>query len=152
MARPRSLPLRPRNPRAFRQSVAVGVAYLLAVQVAFLLMPFTSETLWLWALGAAEAFQYGRGLSFLADPEWWLALAFPSSVLTLGTLGAYSALTTDDPVPAVVAGAFLAGLFGTEVFLRTEYAILYVILAPVAAVASVAAHLLVPRLRRATAR
>ena len=136
---------------AFLQALLVGAAYVLAVQLAFLLMPFITETLWIWAFGLAEAIGRGQLGSFLADPEWWLALAFPIGIFALGVTAAYAYLAYANPWPAVVAGGFLVSFYLTEVVFvgAFEYAILYILLTPLLAVVAVAAHLFAPHRRTA---
>lgn len=138
--------LRPRHQAAFQRAILIGIAYLLAVQLAFLIMPFTNETLWLWPLGFAEAIANGEVGAFLTNGEWWLALAFPIGIFTLGVLAAYSYLAYSNPWPAVVAGGFLTGFYLTEVVFagRFEYAILYVALTPILAAIAILAHVFAP--------
>jgi hypothetical protein len=120
------------------QAALVGVAYVLAVQLAFLIMPFTSETLWLWPLGLLEAVDRGSLVQFLSEWEWWLALAFPVAVFVLGHLGTYAYLVDRNPIPALLGIGYLAALYLTEVVFmgRFEYAILYVLLGPIFALLS----------------
>ena len=124
-----------------------GLGYLLAVQAVFALMPFRTETPWLWLLQLLEGVQRGEPLAVLADPEWWLGLSFPVSLVALGALGAYAYLEAENPLPAAVAAVYLTSLIVTElVFVgRFEYAILYIVLAPVVAILAAALHLVVPR-------
>ena len=150
---PSSISLRDRT--AAVRAALVGVAYLLAFQVAFLVMPFTSEALWLWPLGLTEAF--GRGLegvvAFFTGGEWLLAFVIPIAVFVLGFAAAYSYLVDRNPVPAVIAGGFLAVFYLTEVVFagQFEYAILYLAAIPVAALLAVAGHLLSSQRRTAVA-
>lgn len=143
--------IQPNDRPAFLQAVLVGVAYVLAVQLAFFLMPFTTETLWLWAFGVAEAIGRGQLAGFVASAEWWLALAFPVGVFALGVTAAYAYLAYVNPWPAVVAGGFLVSFYLTEVVLTGtfEYAILYVAMTPLLAVIAITVHLLAPRRRTA---
>jgi len=141
--------VRPHHRPAFLQAVLVGVAYVLSVQLAFFLMPFTTETLWLWLFGLTEAMSRGQLGAFLASGEWWLALAFPIGVFTLGVTAAYAYLAYENPWPATVAGGFLAVFYLTEVVFvgSFEYAIIYVALTPLLAVVAIAAHLFTPHRR-----
>jgi hypothetical protein len=147
-----ALPLSPRRSVAFRRALLVGIAYLLAVQLAFSLMPFTSETLWIWLPLAVEALEAGRPTAILVNPEWWLAVAFPVSVLSLGTLGAYAAFGYENPIPAALAGGLLVALYLTEVIFagRFEWALLYVLAAPLVAGLAAITHWFGPT-RRETA-
>lgn len=141
--------LRPRYKPAFLQSVLVGLAYLLAVQLAFFIMPFTNETLWLWTFGAAEAVSNGRFIAFLMSGEWWLALAFPIGIFGLGTVAAYAYLGYENPWPAVIAGGFLGLFYLTEVVLmgQFEYAILYIAVTPLVALIALVGHVFAPHRR-----
>lgn len=123
------------------QAALMGVAYVLAVQLAFLIMPFTSETLWLWPLGLLEAVDRGSLVQFLTEWEWWLALAFPMAVFVLGHRGTYAYLVDRNPLPALLGIGYLAALYLTEVVFmgRSEYGILYVMLAPIFALFSLSA-------------
>ncbi len=140
---------RPRHQTEFWQAVLIGGAYVLAVQLAFLVMPFTTETLWIGVLGLWEAINYGHLLGFLMSGETWLAFAFPLCLFTLGGLAAYAYLAYQNPVPAVIAGVFLTLLYTTEVVYagRFEYAILYVAVTPVITLFAIGSHLLAPQRR-----
>lgn len=137
----RRLIVPPRGRPETLQAALAGVAYVLAVQLAFLLMPFTSETLWLWPLGLLEAVDRGALVQFLTEWEWWLALAFPMAVFAIGHLGTYAYLVDRNPLPALLGIGYLAALYLTEVVFmgRFEYAILYVLLAPLLALVSLTA-------------
>ena len=141
--------LRPRHEAAFLQSVLIGVAYLLAVQLAFLIMPFTSEMLWLWAFGAVEAISNDRLIAFLTSGEWWLALAFPIGIFGLGTVAAYAYLGYENPWPAVIAAGFLGLFYLTEVVWmgQFEYAILYIAVTPLVALFALVGHVFAPHRR-----
>lgn len=138
--------IRPRNRPAFLQAVLVGLAYILAFQLAFLVMPFTTETLWLFAFGLAEAISRGDLVRFFLHSEWWLALAFPIGIFVLGLTAAYAYLAYANPWPAVVAGGFLVLFYITEVVFmgRFEFAILFVAVTPVVALIAIAIHLAAP--------
>lgn len=137
----RRLIVPPRGRPETLQAALAGVAYVLTVQLAFLLMPFTSETLWLWPLGLLEAVDRGARVQFLTEWEWWLALAFPMAVFAIGHLGTYAYLVDRNPLPALLGIGYLAALYLTEVVFmgRFEYAILYVLLAPLLALVSLTA-------------
>lgn len=143
--------IRPRDRQAFLQAVLVGIAYVLVFQLAFFLMPFTTEALWLFAFGLAEAISRGQPSAFFASGEWWLALAFPIGIFALGLVGAYAYLAYTNPWPAVVAGVFLAIFYLTEVvFMGTfEYAILFIAMTPLVALLAIAIYLLGPHRRTA---
>lgn len=123
------------------QAALVGVAYMLAVQLVFLLVPFTSETLWLWPLGLLEAVDRGALVQFLTEWEWWLAPASPVAIFAIGHLGTYADLVEQNPMPALLGIGYLAALYLTEVVFmgRFEYAILCVMLAPILALVSLTA-------------
>jgi len=144
--------VRPQHEAELLQSVFTGIAYLLAVQLAFLIMPFTSETLWLWAFGAAEAVSNGHLIAFLTSGEWWLALAFPIGIFGLGAVAAYAYLGYENPWPAVIAGGFLGLFYLTEVVLmgQFEYAILYVAVTPIVTIIALVGHVFAPHRRTPT--
>lgn len=135
----------PRENLAVLGAALAGLAYLLAVQLAFLSMPFTDEVLWVWALRARAAAAAGRLDALLLDPEWWFGLAVPASVLVTGSVGAYAYIGDRNPVPGLLAAGFLAGLFTTEVVFagRFEWALLYLLASPVVAAVAVVTHLAV---------
>ena len=123
------------------QSGLVALAYLLAFQVVFVWIPFTTETIWLWAFGLAEAASAGRLSGFFLNPEWWLALSFPIALVLMGGLAAYAHIVDGNPIPALIAGGYLVAFVGSELLLGMELVLLFILLAPVGAVVAGIAHI-----------
>lgn len=133
-----------RDRRAWWQAVLAGGVYVLVFQVAFYLMPFTTETLWIWAFGITEAIENEQVIAFVTSWEWWLAFVFPVSVFCLGALSWYSARVDGNYVPGMFAFGLVGALYLTEIVFvgRYEYALLYIVSTPVVALVAIASHFL----------
>lgn len=126
------------------QSVLAGGVYVLVFQVAFYLMPFTTETLWIWAFGIGEAIENEQVIGFFASGEWWLAFVFPVSVFVLGALSWYASRVDENYVPGILALGLVGALYLTEIVFmgQYEYALLYILITPVVAVVALASYFL----------
>ncbi len=118
-----------------------GAVYVALMQVLLIYSGFTTEVMWLWPLGLAEAWEAGRVTGFLGSAEWWLAFMFPVSVAALGFLATYSYLRSRSFLSAAVAAVYIAAFAFTEFALGLEWGILFVLAAPIAAAVALLVHL-----------
>ncbi len=120
-------------------AVAAAVVYLALVQMVFSLSAFTDNTLWLWIPLVSEAFTADAS-AFLSF-DLWLAAALPVSVAVLGGVTVYSLHRDGNLAPGVVAGVYLLAFAASELVFGLEYAMVFVLAAPVAAAAALFLHL-----------
>ncbi|MFP4632360.1 MAG: hypothetical protein ACLFMT_02860 [Halobacteriales archaeon] len=110
-----------------------GAAYVLVVQAVVYVSGFTTEVLWLWPLGLADAWEHGSLTSFLGSPEWWLAFLYPVSVAFTGYVAAHSYVARRNPLPFGLAAVYVVAFAASELVLGLELGLLFVLVAPVVA-------------------
>lgn len=117
-----------------------GALYVVLVQLVLVFSGFTTEVLWLWPLALAEAWERGAVTSILGSAEWWLAFAYPVSIASLGFVATYSFFRSRGVLAAGVAVLYLVAFTLSELVLGLDIALVFVLLAPVTAVAALGVH------------
>lgn len=117
-----------------------GAVYVVLVQIVLMLSDFTTEVLWLWPLALADAWERGNVTSMLGSAEWWLAFAYPVAIASLGFVATYSYFRSRGVLASAVAALYLVAFALSEIVLGLEIGVVFVLLAPVAALAALGVH------------